>query len=119
MMIETIKRAIKALLVTIIWGACLSFILAMFLQLHFVGKIAEFNEAQEMVSHSYNTESFILNKKMAFEYNTWLAYWQQLDKVPVIDFFIPRSIHSLKPMTWALPDPKKAKLDYKKAIGKK
>ena len=98
-----IKSYIKQIFFTILWILSLGFfaivLIGVPLRIHLEAKCYEYKIISEILNRTPVTEvGYLVNKYHIIEYNGWVAYWQTLDKVPIIEIFIPSDINSLKPI---------------------
>jgi|WetSurMetagenome_2_1015567.scaffolds.fasta_scaffold02911_11 hypothetical protein len=98
-----VLHTFKEILIVLIWALCIALLFGTILQIHLAGKVAEYKEASKLISHSYTEQGFLINKEQALIYNSWLAYWKELDRIPIIGFFIPEPIKELNPIILERP----------------
>ena len=94
-MILHILNGIRHLLVFCIWVGIILFIFGIGLQIHLAGEIAEYKEVYNIANKVHKGEDYCHVLEAAIVYNAWLSYWREIDRVPVIEFFVPDKIRKL------------------------
>jgi hypothetical protein len=71
-------------------------------RLYFIGKYHEFKAVKQSIelARIYHKEDIELRgiSSVIAQWNGWLSFWQALNEVPILDFYIPDSIRLIEEM---------------------
>jgi hypothetical protein len=95
-----ILTALRGIFIMFLWVFAVSLIFGICLEIHLAGKIAEYQGVSQLkiITYPRTEPGFQHSKEIAVIYNAWLAYWKQIDKIPIVGFIIPDKIKKLEPI---------------------